>query len=248
MTERPTRTLLLVEDSEDDRAYIRRLLRDARGTYSILEASTGEEALELVRTRHPDLVLLDYYLPDTTGVEFLADLRAGSTRASLVPVAVLTGHDDEDAAVQLLAGGAMDYLVKGTLTGPGLARAIENAIGKFTVQVELEEKRASLELRNWELEALRDELQQRLVELSEAHRAKDQFLAVMSHEMRTPLNAILGYVDLLGMGVAGELTELQRAYIERVHVGGRHLLDLINDVLDLARADARRLEMDLRPV
>jgi CheY-like chemotaxis protein/two-component sensor histidine kinase len=71
---------------------------------------------------------------------------------------------------------------------------------------------------------------------------------MMSHEMRTPLNAILGYAELLELEIEGQINEGQRRNLDRIRVGSRHLLDLINDVLDLARADARRLELDLRPV
>src|SRR5690606_980936 len=81
-----------------------------------------------------------------------------------------------------------------------------------------------------------------------ATQAKDQFMAVMSHEMRTPLNAIIGYADLLEMELDGTLTPGQRAQVERIQVGSRHLLDLINDVLDLARVDANKLDLDMRPV
>ena len=103
-------------------------------------------------------------------------------------------------------------------------------------------------LRNAELEAVKDHLQAKVSELAEATRARDRFLAVMSHEMRTPLNAILGYTELLDMGLGGDLSEVQQTHVDRIRVAGTHLLDLINDVLDLARADARKLGVDIRPV
>jgi signal transduction histidine kinase len=243
------RTILVVDDNDDDRTHIRRLLARHRPDYTITEAATGRDGLDLVRRAMPDCILLDYHLPDMDGTAFIEALRSGNRRGTLpVPVALLTGEQRDDIASSVLALGAQDYLVKDSLTPLGLVRAIENSIDKFGIQRELEEQRFTAEYRNRKLETLRTELQENLAELSDAQKARERFLAVMSHEMRTPLNAIMGYADLLEMELDGPLTEGQRRHIGRIRVGGRHLLDLVNDVLDIARADARRLELDLRPV
>jgi signal transduction histidine kinase len=83
---------------------------------------------------------------------------------------------------------------------------------------------------------------------AEANQAKAEFLAVMSHELRTPLNAISGYVDLMSLGVDGELTEKQRTALSRIHLNQQHLLALIDDVLSFAKIEAGRLLVDIQTV
>jgi signal transduction histidine kinase len=81
-------------------------------------------------------------------------------------------------------------------------------------------------------------------EAEAASQAKSEFLAIMSHELRTPLNAVLGYADLLQLGVAGQLSDEQRQQLRRISASGRHLLALVNEVLDLARIEAGRLKVE----
>src|SRR5690606_2704431 len=82
----------------------------------------------------------------------------------------------------------------------------------------------------------------------EANQAKSQFLATMSHELRTPLNAIGGYAELLDMGIHGPVTEEQHQALQRVQVAQRHLLGLINDLLNYAKVEAGRVEYKLTEV
>lgn len=77
-----------------------------------------------------------------------------------------------------------------------------------------------------------------------ASRAKSQFLANMSHELRTPLNAIIGFSDVLNSKVAGELTEKQQSYIKNINNSGKHLLAVINDVLDLSKIESGKMELE----
>jgi PAS domain S-box-containing protein len=86
------------------------------------------------------------------------------------------------------------------------------------------------------------------VELETANRAKDRFLASMSHELRTPLNAILGFTGTLLMGLPGPLNEEQVDQLRTVQANGRHLLSLINELLDLARIESGKIELHIEPI
>ena len=114
---------------------------------------------------------------------------------------------------------------------------------------QLQDATTELEAQSEELHSINDELVARTQELEqarnaaeEANRAKSQFLAVMSHELRTPLNAIGGYVQLMELGIHGPVTDAQREALERITRGQRLLLRLINDVLNLARIEAGRVD------
>ena len=90
-----------------------------------------------------------------------------------------------------------------------------------------------------------DEIQEKSRQLEEASQHKSQFLANMSHELRTPLNAILGYTELMADGAYGEPSEKMLGILKRLEANGRHLLGLINDVLDLSKIEAGQLMLEL---
>jgi PAS domain S-box-containing protein len=117
-----------------------------------------------------------------------------------------------------------------------------------TQSEQLQQMTAELEAANAHLQATNDALAARTGEAEQANRTKADFLATMSHELRTPLNAIFGYADLLELEVHGPVTDAQREALERIKRNQRHLLSLINDILNFAKLEAGRVELRIADV
>ena len=126
-------------------------------------------------------------------------------------------------------------------------RLAEIAAGDFSRHVEVS-NRDELGTLAENLNRMNDELRRLYEELETVSRHKSEFLATMSHELRTPLNAIIGFSDLLHQQSFGALNEQQLGYVEDVLDAGRHLLSLINDILDLSKIEAGKMELDLSDV
>ncbi len=112
-----------------------------------------------------------------------------------------------------------------------------------TLNKKVEERTEELRLANEELSRKKQELESANLELKEANKLKSQFLANVSHELRTPLNSIIGFSELLKEKAFGELNEKQLQYVNHIHSSGDHLLQLINNILDLSRIDAGKMEV-----
>ena len=144
--------ILVVEDSESDRALYRRFLTSPKTTpdqprpanYQLVEFQTGEEGLNWCQQQMPDIFLIDYFLPDMTGLEFLVKLRQ-QTGLSKIPVIILTSQGSTEVAVELLKNGAEDYLDKNQITEDNLQRAVSGVLKQFKLLQQLQESEAERE-------------------------------------------------------------------------------------------------------
>jgi signal transduction histidine kinase/CheY-like chemotaxis protein len=107
----------------------------------------------------------------------------------------------------------------------------------------VQERTAELEAAKKEVEEFSHSILRAKEEVERGSKFKDQFLSTMSHELRTPLNAVLGFSDLLADERYGPLNERQQRYVSHIHTGGKHLLSLISDILDLSKIEAGRMEL-----
>ncbi len=242
-----TLKVLVVDDDEVDRMAVRRALLNAGVLIDLSEVDTCSEAIVQVHTNSYDCVFLDYRLPDGDGLTLISQLRAANIKAPLV---VLTGQSSEQVAVELMKAGANDYLSKSNVSSETLGQVLRNAIRVYRAEMQAEQ--AMLQLResnkilvqkNKELEQQQKLIQQQNLKLLEASKLKSKFLATISHELRTPMNAIIGFSQFLLRPKFGLLSDSQRDMVQRILNNGKHLLGLLNEVLDFSKIESGQLEL-----
>ncbi|MBH8574158.1 response regulator [Nostocaceae cyanobacterium CENA369] len=242
-----TLKILVVDDDEVDRMAVRRALAKAGVSMELFEVSNANDAVSALRNTVYDCVFLDYRLPDDDGLNLIQKLRSSEIK---VPLVVLTAQGDEEIAVALMKAGATDYLSKSRVSSATLAQILRNAIRVHRAEMQaalanqqLRESHEQLIRKNQELERQRQQIQLQNLKLLEASRLKSQFLATMSHELRTPMNAIIGFSQILLRPKFAQLTHQQTDMVERILNNGKHLLMLLNEVLDFSKLEAGRLEL-----
>lgn len=224
--------VLLVEDSPTDADLLRRVfLRSGKEHWQMTQVERLANAIAQCQENSFDVVLLDLGLPDSDGLETVTEFRAN---VPTMPVVVLTMMDDDELALQVMAQGAQDYLVKDQITTQLLVRSLRYAIEREQIFQQLKNSERKI-LNAWEQE-------------QELNLLKSSFISMASHEFRTPMTTIRTSVELL-QKFDHELTDQKRDdYFERIKAAIRQIIHLLDEILLLGSGEAGGLRYQPKPL
>jgi two-component system, sensor histidine kinase and response regulator len=221
--------ILAVDDTPENLKILRECL-EPEG-YNLLIATNGDGAIKVATSARPDLILLDVQMPGKDGFETCAILKSQPETAD-IPVIFVTALAETSALVKGFEVGGIDYIIKPFQNEEVLARVSTHLKIDF-LQRRLEESNASLSDAN------------RAIQRSSERRSA--FMAGLSHEFRTPLTSIMGFTELVIRRGEG-LGEKQQDNLGRVLESSKHLLELVNDILDISKMEAGKMNVDLDAV
>jgi two-component system sensor histidine kinase/response regulator len=221
--------VLVVDDESGIRSGVTRILRDFHVTYpfmdedyafEVLEAPTGEDGITVIERDMPDIILLDNKLPGIQGVDVLEYIRE---RKYDIVVAMITSYASLDVAIRATRDGATDFIPK-----PFTPTELKSSIENITKQLYL--KRITHKLKQ------------------DGKKIRYQFLSVLSHELKAPLNALEGYLRIMQEKQAGERIDDYATHIERSLQRIQGMRNLIMDLLDFTKIRLERKEEKIQEV
>lgn len=225
--------IFIIDDVPDNIEVLNKALS---GEGQIRFALSGPKGLEKVRANKPDLILLDVMMPDMDGYEVFAELKKDPHTAD-IPVIFVTAKSDPFSETAAINAGAVDFINK----------PINPTVVKARVRMHLAHQAREREVRqlNAELEQRVQErtqaLKDALVKAQAAQKTKANLLANMSHEFRTPLNVVLGMSHMVSKQV-GDPQIAEK--VGKISLSGKNLLTLLNDILDMARLEANKFQLE----
>ncbi|MDM8558050.1 response regulator [Candidatus Parabeggiatoa sp. HSG14] len=232
--------ILVVDDNTDICVNIETLL--SINGYLVDTVINGEQAISFCRKNQYNIILVDICLPDIQGPELVDKIAKISLSTDFI---YITGHALLNSAIEAVKRERVVSYETKPLDLEHLLFIIQQVIQRQHVEKSLVEERLLLTQRVAERTIA---LNKTNLDLARAVRLKDEFLASMSHELRTPLASVLGNTELLLEGIYGSLNKKQIKSLQTIEGSGQHLLSLINDVLDLSRIGAGKMELEREQV
>ncbi|MCP4348755.1 MAG: response regulator [Desulfobacterales bacterium] len=234
--------ILIVDDHTDNLRVLSDILK--KQGCKVRSLRKGRAVFSSVLQSPPDIILLDIMMPDMHGYDVCKQLKADE-RTRDIPVIFISALHETKEKIRAFSAGGVDYVTKPFHTEEVAAR-INSHLMMQRLHDELREKNALLESEIAERMRMEEELRRAKESAEAANQAKSAFLANMSHELRTPMNSILGYAQILRR--SRNLADSEKKGLDVIHRSGNHLLTLINDILDLAKAEAGKLELSPGPI
>jgi signal transduction histidine kinase len=223
--------ILVVEDNQDLANNIHRTLR---GMFNVRIAQNGADALNVMESFLPDVIVSDVMMPKMDGMTLCHHVKEDSKRHSIQFI-LLTARTSTDSKIEGLRAGA-DYYLQKPFNPRELVAVVQSLLVKKEYQHQVEEQ-------NIALAKATDEMRIAKRDAEKANREKSKFLASMSHELRTPLNAIIGYSEMLAEEVNDQGLQNIGKDLAKIHSSGRYLLSLINNILDLSKIEAGKVSL-----
>lgn len=215
--------ILVVDDEESIRELCQRYL--LREGFQVTAVDNGEKALEEIYNNKFSLVISDIKMPGIGGLELLKKIKDYNPNLDVI---IITGYPAVETAVQTLKNGAYDYILK-PIDFDEFKIVVKRCIYQQKLKQELDVEKT-----------IRRELRIAYRNLKKAEKMKEKFLATISHELKTPLTAIIGYTELLyddSTEQFGRFNELQHDLVCSIKNSSEHLLKLVNDLLDFIKLE-----------
>ncbi len=249
--------ILLVDDDEDDFIITRDIINDIPGRNYLLEwtASYGD-ALQIISERRHHVYLVDFRLGAKDGLELITTaIEEGSD----APYILLTGQSDRETDEKAMKIGAMDYLVKGTISPFELERSIRYSIEHAKSLAEIQKLNSELEERveqrtseladairkleqtNRSLYEAEQEVRKALQKEKELHELKSRFVTIASHEFRTPLSTVLSSASLISRYTTTEDNAKRQKHVDRIKSSVSNLTVILNDFLSMSRIEEGKI-------
>lgn len=206
--------ILCVDDEVDNVDALERLFRRK---YKVFKATSGAEGLALLSKERVSVIISDQRMPEMSGVEMLA--KSMKTHPDAIRI-LLTGYTDIDSVISAINSGQVYRYITKPWDPVDLANTVEKAVEKYELRSELSEKNAALKAALEELQSL--------------DQAKNHFMVLINHELKTPLTVILSFLDLLK---ETELGTDQTKYVDRIDNSAQKLKKIVDDVLELVSAE-----------
>ena len=231
--------ILLVEDNIAEARLLQEILKGAKfKEFFLVHTKRLGEALERLAREDFAIILLDLTLPDSQGLASLEPLIAQFPQ---IPIVVLTNSSDEELALEAVRRGAQDYLTKRQVNLDILVRSICYSIERKQTQEALRESKEALEMRF-------QQSTQELAKAQEMNKLKNEFVSMISHDFRNPLNTILLSAGLLEDSSDYLTKEQQMSYFGMIRTAIRDMDQLLTEVLLIGKADSGRLKCQLDPI